>query len=439
MRKKITLRLFLLTVFMALLWSCRSEDLLQEESLSGTSANLSSAKYASRSLWKEDQVYINKVQQVFLKIANLEHVRTKYGELNWDYAMSFGNFNETYALIPIIKDNKVVLLMEAVRTGNRVFFYEKDNKDLIEFFNLALYSNVIKYDEEINAKANAVSKISAFVCTTRWLTIGCFDNEPNCVPYTKAVTNCEFQGGGIPPKTFDPIGMDGGGGGNNGYEYPEIPEEEDPCAKTKNLLENQDVENIVNDLKNHLSSGEGGEKGWRLNKSGPPTETTQNSGHSVNFGDPSTMNGGYHNHTGTGVNMFSATDIATLIEIVRYQSIGEVGNGYMGIIAPNGIHYVIYFNGTHEDIPAYPFTPKDKEDWNTLQAYWVDTLPAFQANLYSSDSGNTISSRGLEKLFFNTLDKMGLSNKITLQKVENNSVSTINLESNGVPQSNPCQ
>lgn len=230
MRKKIILRLLLLTAFMALLWSCRSEDLLHEENPSGSSSSLSSAKYASRSLWKEDGVYINKVQQVFLKIANMEHVRARYGELNWDYAMSFGNFNETYALVPIIKDNKVVLLMEAVRTGNRVFLYEKDNKDLIEFFNLALYSNVIKYDEAINAKANAVSKISAFVCTTRWLSIGCFDNEPNCVPYVKAVTNCEFQGGdgGIPPKTFDPIGMDGGGDGNNGYEYPDPPEEEIP-------------------------------------------------------------------------------------------------------------------------------------------------------------------------------------------------------------------
>ncbi|MDR4950863.1 hypothetical protein REB14_01540 [Chryseobacterium sp. ES2] len=162
-RKMRVTRIFLVIVTLFSMNSCIRDDLAVESQSQQNSKNMS-AKFASRSFWKEDNVYISKVQQIFLKVANLEHVRTRYGELNWDYAMTFGNFNETYALVPIIKDNKVVLLMEAVRTGNKVFFYEKDNKDLIEFFNLAMYSNVIKYEEVINMKRNISSKtISAFV------------------------------------------------------------------------------------------------------------------------------------------------------------------------------------------------------------------------------------------------------------------------------------
>ncbi|MDV7696311.1 hypothetical protein N6B72_05195 [Chryseobacterium soli] len=271
MKRKMHLtRMLLVIVTLLSMSSCVRDDLAAESQSQKNSKNMS-AKFASRSFWKEDNIYINKVQQVFLKVANLEHVRARYGELNWDYAMTFGNFNETYALVPIIKDNKVVLLMEAVRTGNKVFFYEKDNKDLVEFFNLAMYSNVTKYDEVIEAKAGVLSKTPAFVCTTRWLTIGCFDNETDCVPYTTSVTNCEYQGGsGIPPKTFDPIGMDGGGDGNNGYEYPEIPEEIDPCSKLKLQTNNSTFKSNILALEG--KTGESSERGYRMDyKNQTPT------------------------------------------------------------------------------------------------------------------------------------------------------------------------
>lgn len=272
-RKQHLTRIFLVIVTLLSMSSCVRDDLAAESQSEKNSKNMS-AKFASRSFWKEDEVYINKVRQVFLKVANLEHVRTRYGELNWDYAMTFGNFNETYALVPIVKDNKVVLLMEAVRTGNKVFFYEKDNKDLVEFFNLAMYSNVTKYDEVINTNGNTSSKtISAFVCTTRWLSIGCSDNEPNCVPYVKSVTNCEFHAGtGVSPKTFDPIGADGGGDGNNGYEYPEIPEEIDPCSKLKLQTTNTTFKNNITYLEG--KTGDSYESGHRIGRN--PDGTLQN-------------------------------------------------------------------------------------------------------------------------------------------------------------------
>ncbi|AZA77814.1 hypothetical protein EG347_09935 [Chryseobacterium sp. G0186] len=234
--------------------------------------------------------------------------------------------------------------------------------------------------------------------------------------------------------------MDGGPGdyGGGGTGTPNQPAT-NPCEQTKKMIQDSKVQDIVKDLKDHLNSGTGGEKGWRDNKTGNPTPTTQNSAHSVNFGDPSTMNGGYHNHTGTGVNIFSSTDISTLIEIARYQSLGNAGNGYMGLVAPGGIHYVIQFNGNHSGMPVNPFTAIERDGWNTAQAYWKDNLRIFQKAIYATADGKSLNSKGLEKIFFDTLKEMNLENKIILLKVDaNGKVSTINLQSNGVPIEVPC-
>lgn len=232
-------------------------------------------------------------------------------------------------------------------------------------------------------------------------------------------------GGGGGCETFNNCGGPPRGGGG----VPPTPK--DPCEKTKGMLESQKNKDITNDLKNHMESGAGGEKGWRDNKTGTPTQATQNGDHSVNFGDPSTMNGGYHNHTGTGVNIFSATDISTLIEIARYQSIGNAGNGYMVIVAPGGIHYVMFFNGTHNEIPAYgSYSEGQLKSWNDKQ--WTDYL-----NMVG-DSSMPIHQK-LEQIFSSTLKTMGLNNKVILQRVEGDSkISTINQNSDGTTSPRPC-
>ena len=265
MKRKMHLtRLLLVIITVLCTGSCVRDDLAAESQSQITSKNMS-AKFASRSFWKEDEIYINKVQQVFLKVANLDRVRSTYGELNWDYAMSFGNFNETYALIPIIKDNKVVLLMEAVRIGKKLFLYEKNNQELIDFFNAAMYGKVIRYDESLSGNNGTLSKALNYVCSTRTLSVGC-DGEPGCVPYVKTETVCGFQQGG-PPKGFDPSGDpnlgSGGGGGDDGYEYPDPPDEiKDPCAKLKAQTSNLTFKNNITYLEG--KTGESYESGYRI-------------------------------------------------------------------------------------------------------------------------------------------------------------------------------
>lgn len=137
MKKIYIIEVFLITFFLAILWSCHNEDLQTDNSTVSKPNDVfydMSKNFLSKSLWKEDDLYIGKVQQVFLKVANIEYIRNNYGELYWDYTMTFGQFGETYLLVPIVKNNRVVLLMEAVREKDKVYFYQKEDKGLIVFF-----------------------------------------------------------------------------------------------------------------------------------------------------------------------------------------------------------------------------------------------------------------------------------------------------------------
>lgn len=445
-RKMHVTRIFLVIVTLFSMSSCIRDDLAVESQSQQNSKNMS-AKFASRSFWKEDNVYISKVQQIFLKVANLEHVRTRYGELNWDYAMTFGNFNETYALVPIIKDNKVVLLMEAVRTGNKVFFYEKDNKDLIEFFNLAMYSNVIKYEEVINMKRNISSKtISAFVCTTRWLSIGCSDNEPNCVPYVKSVTNCEYQGGtGIPPKSFDPIGMDDGGNGNNGYEYPEIPEEQNPCSKLKIQTTNTTFKSNITSLQD--KTGESHESGYRIGRN--PDGTLQNQllqnkpGTSQVdmkiFPNTTTL---MHSHYNTLYPMFSPGDIILFNQwIVWAQNWNAVAtntpkiplnNLTLTVVTSNG-NYSFNFDGS--SATAFPnYTQQQYDELNELYAKMLS-----EARTVSNVSGTVnYDMEKLEKQFLNFMKiKMNMTGLVLFRNTDTGNTK-LGLNTNGTLNASEC-
>jgi len=433
---------------MALLWSCRSEDFFQEENPSGSSTKLSSAKYASKSLWKEDVVYIEKVQQVFLKIANMEHVRANYGELNWDYAMSFGNFNETYALVPIIKDNKVVLLMEAVRIGHKLFLYEKDSQETIAFFNAAIYGKVIRYDESLSGKNGISSKALNYVCSTRTLSVGC-DGEPGCVPYVKTETVCGFQQGGGPPKGFDPSGdpnLGSGGGADDGYEYPDPPEEEDPCERIKNKLTDPQFKAKINELK--AQSTQGGEKGVKFKEDGTPSETITGGDHEVDLGDTAGFQGGYHNHTPTGIKMLSPPDIVKMLSFAMGQPNGNIGNGFMGMVGsepcscPGNIryyNYMINFNGTAQELSDFLYSMN--WDLNKLKKEYQILEGQMALDLSNVDYlGANLNTQGLEKLFFETLKGMGMEGKVNLQKIEDNGiVKNITLNSSGTSTTaTPC-
>ncbi len=60
MKRKIILRLLLLLAFSVTLYSCVHDEI-------NSSANPSNYEYTSKSLWKEDEVYIRNVMKIYLE------------------------------------------------------------------------------------------------------------------------------------------------------------------------------------------------------------------------------------------------------------------------------------------------------------------------------------------------------------------------------------
>lgn len=523
MRKKIILRLSILTAFMVLLWSCRNEDFAKSET-NPQRNNSEFFKHKSTAYAKNGTDYIRILEDYNKETDFLSKMPDQKGMPIWEKMYAIETENGAGIMIPLSHDNEsmssilfVNLDEKSTVTGVRDYdnsilrdivynqkiskenreqlfltFMFMDNRTFGNEFFIGIPKDMFigqKSDDEYgvmwlrdfepSSKVTTQQAGRLMIIETCFLALHCTHHGPGICDAESGCTECgttfcNYTVVGTADDPFPTIpggGAPGGGGGCNdctpggwppsGPNVPEnpcggntvssvfyrpapgcgggtIPEIDDPCEKTKNLLKKQEVKDVVNDLENHLNSSVGGEKGWRLNKSGPPTQTTQNSDHSVNFGNPSTMNGGYHNHTGTKVDIFSATDIATLIEITRYQSLGNANNAFMGLIAPNGIHYVIRFSGNHSDLPANAFNEDQQEIWNFAQfAVYRDLLK--DSNFYSTINGEKVlNNKGLEQLFFKTIEKMNLQNRVILQKVDDNNVSTINKNSDGTTEEIPC-
>ncbi|AZA91318.1 Uncharacterised protein [Chryseobacterium nakagawai] len=126
----------------------------------------------------------------------------------------------------------------------------------------------------------------------------------------------------------------GGGPGGTGSSYVE------PCDKTKSLINNTKTKPAIDALK--AKSTKGGENGYKIKADGTPSSEIPGGDHSVNFGDKTGYAGGYHNHTPTGIPMLSPPDIDQLLQFALAQgNYGVPTNAFMGMVAPNGMHYVL--------------------------------------------------------------------------------------------------
>jgi hypothetical protein len=217
------------------------------------------------------------------------------------------------------------------------------------------------------------------------------------------------------------------------------PEPKNPCEKAKDLMNNDKTKPAIDALK--TKSMEGGENGYKIKADGTPSDVILGGDHSVNFGDKTGYVGGYHNHTPTGIPMFSPNDIDQLLQFALAQgNYGTPSNAYIGMVATNGMHYVMYFNGNYNDA-LVTFSQANLDTFNN----WYRRQ---EAELSDSEiSGTTyinadgkINTNGVEKLFFDTLKKMGLEGKASLQRIENdNTVKNVTLNSDGkTSTATPC-
>jgi hypothetical protein len=230
----------------------------------------------------------------------------------------------------------------------------------------------------------------------------------------------------------------GGSGGGSQTQNPQDPK--NPCEKTTSIINNATVKAKIDELK--AQSTLGGEKGVKFKVDGTPSETIPGLAHSVNFKDKTGYAGGYHNHTPTGIPMLSPNDIDQLLGFARAQPTSNpanVNNAYVGMVAPNGMHYVIWFNGTYQDA-VKTFSQEDinnyKTDYIELESNLTDE--AKNGMTYMNGDGS-INNLGVEKLFFETLKNMGLAGKVNLQRIESDgTVKIIELNSSNQPISTTC-
>ncbi len=211
-----------------------------------------------------------------------------------------------------------------------------------------------------------------------------------------------------------------------------------PCQKTKDMLTNPKTKPAIDNLKANSSSGN--ENGVKIKADGTPSDIIPGGPHSVNLGDKTGFQGGYHNHTPSGTPMFSPNDIEQLLGFALAQgNTGVTSNAFLGMVAPNGMHYVIRFNGGYNDA-LISFTDEEiksyRRKYRKMKSDLVD--PQLNGTTYINSDGS-INNKGVEKLFFATINNMNLTGKVSLQRVENSgAVQSINVDSNNQPIAVPC-
>lgn len=247
--------------------------------------------------------------------------------------------------------------------------------------------------------------------------------------YTFDAADCYGGGGGNPSSGSGTTGPYHGGGGGTGTIN-------NPCTKAKAILTNSQVQAKISELKTQSTLG--GEKGVKFKTDGTPSSTISGGAHSVNFGDKTGYAGGYHNHTPTGIPMLSPPDIDQLLGFAKAQPTSDptnVKNAYVGMVAPNGMHYVIWFNGNYQD--AITTFSQDQLDSYIIEYQNANDVMLLDSQ-YSADHLN-LNAKGVEALFFETLKKMGLQGKANLQRIESNgTIQNINLDANNNPIATPC-
>ena len=231
---------------------------------------------------------------------------------------------------------------------------------------------------------------------------------------------------------------------------PNLPDpEEDPCEKTKALLEDSALTEKVGTLKEQskIKGDNSGEKGFNVNLDGTTGGIITGEKHSVHLGDEAGKQGGYHNHTPDGIKMHSPPDILKMLNYSLAQPNGNISNGFLGMVGseecstcPDGYkyhNYIIRFSGNSQELVKFIFDTNWDED--ALDKDYEDREDLMRDNPLYVDEYGRLNNNGLQKLFFETLKNMKMEGKVTLQKIEDNgSVQNIVLDNAGNPSPIPC-
>ncbi|PWN67678.1 hypothetical protein [Chryseobacterium oncorhynchi] len=336
--------------------------------------------------------------------------------------------NRKLLFFPMLKDGKVTAVIAGVINAERDYLYfdvhQNTNSDVIYLINKFQHY----YDTKTVSRNsnNPIDVGEVIIRVTR--------------PVKLTMYDVWSGGGGIGSGGHDMGGGPGDYGGGGSGSTPNTPNTTNPCEQTKNIVNNSKSKPAIDSLKQQSKLSDEKEKGFKVNSDG--TTTQINSGkHEVDLGDAAGYLGGYHNHTPSGIKMFSPPDIVKMLSFAMAQTNGNIGNGFMGMIGsepcsscPDGYryyHYMINFNGTSQELAGFLYNAN--WDLESLKDDYRDKEKELSENLsYTNQLGGNLNSNGLQKLFFDTLKNMKMEGKVSLQKIEDNgTVQSVTLNSNG--------
>lgn len=236
-----------------------------------------------------------------------------------------------------------------------------------------------------------------------------------------------------------------GGAGGSQTQNPQDPK--NPCEKSKNILSKSDVQAKITELKKQSKIG--GEIGVKIKADGTTSGTIPGGGHDVELGDTAGYQGGYHNHTPSGIKMLSPPDIVKMLDFSMAQPNGNIADGFMGMFGsekcstcPDGyryFNYMINFSGTAQELSEFLYNTKYDLPILIKDFRRREKELSIDSSLVNFSNGE-LNDKGLEKLFFDTLKNMRMEGKVNLQKIEDNgTVENITLNSTGSSTvSTPC-
>ena len=425
MKKNLIFRLLLLSTLSVSLNSCRTDEMMtgteqaQKEKIAfferfeqekKLSKNASSTNYALP-FGNSMLAYFEKYPEKKTELEN------KYGIVDLkvssqDIGGDEGD-NRKLLFFPMLKDGKVTAVIAGVINAERDYLYfdvhQNTHSDVFYLIN--------KFQQYYNSRSlnkSDTTEIDEIIITvTRPIKLTMYDVWSG--------------GGGIGSGGHDMGGGPGDyGGGGGGASTPNQPTNTSPCEQTKNIVNNSKSKPAIDSLKSKASKGK--ENGYKIKADGTPSVLIPGGTHSVNFGDKTGYQGGYHNHTPTGIPMLSPPDIDQLLQFVLAQGNGDptkASNAFIGMVAPNGMHYVATFNGSYNDA-LVTFSQTDLTSYNDLMS--------MRNSIF-----NPSTPEGYEKLFFKALMDMKLDGKVNLQRIESDgTVKTITKDNNGKITANPC-
>lgn len=233
-------------------------------------------------------------------------------------------------------------------------------------------------------------------------------------------------------------------GGGGSWDPPQESPSEN-CEQISNVVKNSEVIAKNNVLKSYAKGHI--EYGYKIKANGGTSDIIFGEHGSVDLGSQQGYQGTYHIHPIKGFPMFSTQDISNMLNLALYQGNGQHQNAYAGLLAAHECnscgggyfyyHYMMQYTGSYQDLNQ--LVNYTNWDFDKLKEYYRRLMHSLYSNpSYYDYNLGTLNQSGMEKVFFQMLDKMGLTGKVSLKRVDNNGKVSIIEMGGESPKSFPC-